>query len=73
MSSKVPEIISVQEAARRMKRTPTTIMHALRHKKFPVGTCFETAAGRFVYIIPREAFERFMQGEIDGHRTEGDA
>lgn len=62
------EIISAREAARRLKRSPQTIEKGLRDGTFPVGTCYETAAGRFVYIIPRDAFERFMRGEIVGRK-----
>lgn len=62
------EIISAKEAAKRLKRATNTVEQGLRDGTFPVGTCYKTAAGRFVYIIPKDAFERFMRGEIAGRR-----
>lgn len=58
------EIISVREAARRLGRGTATIEQALRTGTFPIGTAYKTAADRYVYIIPRKAFERFMSGEL---------
>ena len=60
------EIISVSDAARRLGRGKATIEQALRAGTFPIGTSYKTAAGRYVYIIPRKAFERFMAGEVAG-------
>lgn len=60
------EIISVREAARRLGRGTATIEQALRAGTFPIGASYKTAAGRYVYIIPRKAFERFMDGEVAG-------
>lgn len=60
------EIISVSEAARRLGRGKATIEQALRAGKFPIGMSYKTSAGRYVYIIPRKAFERLMAGEIAG-------
>lgn len=68
MSAK--EIITAKEAARRLGRRKETIERALRDGTFPVGTCYKTASGRFVYIIPRDAFERFMRGEIAGRQMQ---
>lgn len=62
----VSEIVSVREACRRLGRGKDTIEHALRAGTFPIGTAYKTAAGRYVYIIPRKAFERLMAGEISG-------
>lgn len=60
------EIISVREAASRLGRGKDTLEQALRAGTFPIGTAYKTAAGRYVYIIPRKGFERFMSGEIKG-------
>lgn len=60
------EIISVKEAARRLGRGKDTLEQSLRAGTFPIGTAYKTAAGRYVYIIPRKGFERFMAGEIRG-------
>lgn len=63
---RVKQIITAREVARILGRTPATIEHALREGTFPVGTAYKTASGRYVYIIPLEAFERFLRGEISG-------
>ena len=60
------EIISVSEAARRLGRGKATIEQALRAGTFPIGTAYRTTSDRYVYIIPRKAFERFMAGEVAG-------
>lgn len=59
------ETITVVEAAHRLKRSPASIQKAMREGTFPIGTCFSTGR-QFQYIIPREAFERFLSGEIAG-------
>ena len=64
-SEKTIETITVVEAAHRLKRSPASIQKAMREGTFPVGTCFSTGR-QFQYIIPREAFERFLRGEIAG-------
>ena len=60
----IKEVITPKEAAQRLGRTQHTIEHGLRTGELPFGTAFRQASGRFVYIIPREAFERFLRGEI---------
>lgn len=62
----IKEVITPQEAAKRLGRTQHTIEHGIRTGELPFGTAFRQASGRFVYIIPREAFERFLRGEIRG-------
>jgi hypothetical protein len=64
-SEKTIDTITVVEAAHRLKRSPASIQKAMREGTFPVGTCFSTGR-QFQYIIPREAFERFLRGEIAG-------
>jgi hypothetical protein len=68
----VKRVISAREAGRRLGRAPATIEQGLRDGTFPVGTCFKTKSDRFVYIIPEEAFERFMNGEIAGRVKDGE-
>lgn len=63
------EIISAREAAARLGRGVATIEKGLRDGTFPVGTAYRTAAGRWVYIIPLKAFERFLTGEIVGRNV----
>lgn len=63
------DVITVREAAKRLGRTPHTIEHALRMGDFPVGTCFKTPSKRHIYIIPRDAFEAFLQGKVAGRPT----
>lgn len=60
------EIITAREAARRLGRNTGTIEQGLRAGTFPVGTAYKLPSGRFVYIIPKLAFERFLRGEIAG-------
>jgi len=64
--NQVKKVISPREAGRILGRGTATIEQGLRDRTFPVGTCFKTKAGRFVYIIPEDAFNRFLRGEIAG-------
>lgn len=68
-ASMAVDVISVREAARRLKRTPDTLEQGLRAGTFPVGTAYRLASGRFVYIIPKLAFERFLRGELAGRNA----
>lgn len=65
---KTRQTISTTEAASAIGRSRFIIEKSMRKGTFPVGTCFKTQAGRFVYIIPKDAFDRFMQGEISGRK-----
>lgn len=65
----IKEVITPKEAAQRLGRTQHTIEHGLRTGELPFGAVFKQESGRYVYIIPREAFERFLRGEIE--RKEG--
>lgn len=56
------QVMTPAEAGRRLGRSQKTIEHGLRTGAFPFGTAYQQASGRYVYIIPREAFERFMRG-----------
>ena len=64
--SKIKEVITPAEAARRLGRTQHTIEHGLRTGGLPFGAAYKQASGRYVYIIPREAFERFIRGDLGG-------
>ena len=57
------ETISVTEVSRRIGRSTAAVQYALRNGTFPVGTAIRTESGEYAYIIPREAFERFMSGD----------
>lgn len=57
------ETISPQEAAKRLGRSVAFVQNALRDGTFPVGAAVRTQAGEYAYIIPRVAFERFMNGD----------
>lgn len=56
------ETITPEEVARRIGRGPDFVKRSLRDGTFPVGTAVKVD-GRYSYIIPRPAFERFMRGE----------
>ena len=62
----IRETISPAEAGRRLGRGAHTIEYGLRTGQLPFGTAFKTGAGRYVYIIPKEAFERYLRGELIG-------
>ena len=64
--NQVKKVISPREAGRILGRGTATIEQGLRDGTFPVGTCFKTKSNRFVYIIPEDAFKRFLRGEIAG-------
>ncbi len=54
-------LISPTEAAERLgKLNPESIRASLRAGTFPLGFAYK-AEGKWVYVIPREAFERFME------------
>ena len=59
-------LISPAEVARVLgKKNPETIRAALRAGTFPIGFAYK-AEGKWVYVIPRKAFERFMEtGRVD--------
>ena len=58
----VKEVITPKEAGRLLGRSQKTVEHGLRTGAFPFGTAYRLPSGRYVYIIPKEAFERFMKG-----------
>lgn len=58
----VKAVITPKEAGRLLGRSQKTIEHGLRTGAFPFGTAYRLPSGRYVYIIPKEAFERFMRG-----------
>lgn len=62
--NRIKEVITPREAAQRLGRTQHTIEHGLRTGSLPFGTAYKQASGRYVYIIPREAFERFIQNGL---------
>lgn len=55
-------VITPKEAGRILGRSQKTIEHGLRTGALPFGTAYRQASGRYVYIIPRDAFERFVKG-----------
>ena len=59
-------LISPEEVAQRLgKKNPETIRAALRAGTFPIGIAYK-AESKWVYAIPRKAFERFMEtGRVD--------
>ena len=59
---KSEEVISVLEVAKRLGRRKETIEQALRNKTFPIGVACKSDSGRYLYIIPRKPFERFISG-----------
>ena len=55
-------VITPKEAGRILGRSQKTIEHGLRTGALPFGTAYKQASGRYVYIIPKDAFDRFMRG-----------
>lgn len=54
-------LISPAEVAERLGKTNAeSIRAALRAGTFPIGFAYK-AEGKWVYVIPREPFERFME------------
>ena len=58
------EIITVAQAARRLGRGTEAIQFGLRSGQLPFGQAFKSECGRYLYIIPKEAFERYLRGEF---------
>lgn len=52
--------ISIKQAAFDMGIDQETLRVGLRNGTFPVGCAIRSTTGRYTYIIPRTAFERFM-------------
>lgn len=57
------ETYKVTDAAKRMGIAPETLRTMLVRKELPFGATHRMPSGRRIYIIPREAFDRFMTGE----------
>jgi excisionase family DNA binding protein len=56
-----PGRISVKEAAERLGVWEETIRQGLRSNTLPIGCAIRTPTGRYIYIIPRKAFEKFEE------------
>lgn len=59
----IEELITLHEAARRIGVSDQTLRLALQRQTFPVGValyCARGARGRWRYIIPRKAFEKWL-------------
>ncbi len=54
------ETISIKTASTRLGVHQETLRIGLRNGTFPVGCAIQSPTGRFTYIIPAMAFERFM-------------
>lgn len=62
-------VITPKEAGRILGRSQKTIEHGLRTGSLPFGTAYKQASGRYVYIIPLDAFERFLKGSLRDEET----
>lgn len=63
----VKAVITPKEAGRLLGRSQKTIEHGLRTGGLPFGTAYCLPSGRYVYIIPKDAFEQFMKEVRSGH------
>lgn len=54
------ETISIKTASERLGIDAETLRQGLRNGTFPIGCAIQSATGRYTYIIPAVAFERFM-------------
>jgi hypothetical protein len=60
------EIVTVAQVAKRLGRGTNAIQFGLRSGQLPFGTAMITASGRYIYIIPKAAFERYLrEGAIE--------
>ena len=58
----IKKVITPKEAGRILGRSQKTIEHGLRTGSLPFGTAFQNESGRYTYIIPLDAFNRFLKG-----------
>jgi len=56
-----PHMMTVQEAAKILKRTERVIMEGLRQDRYPFGIAVKMPSGQWTYQIPRQAFENWMK------------
>ncbi|MEL4106853.1 helix-turn-helix domain-containing protein [Oscillospiraceae bacterium WX1] len=67
MPNQQKQVIPVREAARMLGRSKATIEKMMRDGALPFGTVYQRPNGDFLYMIPRKALERYMNGEIGGN------
>lgn len=57
-----PQLITPMEMARMLGKTNAeAIKQALRAGTYPIGMAYMTETGRWVYDVPRKAFEEFIR------------
>lgn len=57
-----PEMITPNEVAKRLGVTPNHVRVELQKGTFPVGWAYRPSGLKWVYCIPRAAFEKLMEG-----------
>ena len=65
-----PETVPLTEIAKRLGRTVTTIQAGLKQGRLPFGTAFPADGGKWCYIVPRAAFELFMNTGMQSQITQ---
>ena len=58
------EVITVREAAARLGRGKLVVEKMLKEGTLPFGTAYKKDCGEYIYIIPKKAFERYMNGDF---------
>ncbi len=66
MPNNEKQVITVREAARRLGCRDETIHAGIISGKLPFGVAIKMKSGRFKYIIPGVAFERFCENPKGG-------
>ena len=61
--------LSLSEAARRIGKSKPTLKRYIESGNLPFIK-YVKSGKKTNYIIPRDAFERFMRGELDGKRND---
>lgn len=56
------ETVPIAEAARRVGTREQSLRMQMQQGKFPPGWAYQTEKGTWVYIIPRNRFEAWMNG-----------
>ena len=59
-----PNMITPTEIGKRIGRGTEFVQKALSSGQFPVGVAIRSESGDWSYLVPREAFDRWMTGDI---------
>ncbi len=67
--NQIKEVITPREASQILGRATRTIEHGLRTGELPFGIAYRQKSGRYVYIIPKEAFKEFLSGRLTSEKN----